>query len=116
MFANGLSSSRSNTPAPFDRERFTAITIQDNVRAQHKLVVGQFGANKIQLAIGRSMGAFQADQWDLAHPDLVERIAPCCGAARVSRHCYVFFAGAKAALQADAAFAGGDCKSPPSRA
>jgi homoserine O-acetyltransferase len=33
MFANGLSSSPSNAPAPFDRARFPAITIQDNVRA-----------------------------------------------------------------------------------
>ena len=112
-FANGLSSSPPNTPAPFDRGRFPAITIQDNVRAQYKLVVDHLGAQKIQLAIGGSMGAFQAYQWGLAYPDLVQRIAPCCGAARVSRHCYVFLAGAKAALQADAAYAGGDYKSPP---
>jgi homoserine O-acetyltransferase len=59
------------------------------------------------------MGAFQAYQWGLAHPGLVERIAPCCGAARVSRHCYVFLAGAKAALEADPTLAGGDYAAPP---
>jgi homoserine O-acetyltransferase len=108
MFANGLSSSPSNTPAPFDRARFPAITIQDNVRAQHRLMTELFGVKRIQLVIGGSMGAFQAYQWGLAHPDLVERIAPCCGAARVSPHCYVFLAGAKAALLADPAYESGD--------
>lgn len=113
MFANSLSSSPSNTPPPYDRARFPAISIQDNVRAQHRLVMEQFGICRIQLAIGGSMGAFQAYQWGLAHPDLVERIAPCCGAARVSPHCYVFLAGAKAALEADPALQGGDYTDPP---
>ena len=113
LFANGLSSSPSNTPAPFDRGRFPAITIQDNVRAQGRLLFEHFGVKRIQLAIGGSMGAFQAYQWALSFPDLVERIAPCCGAARVSPHCYVFLAGAKAALLADPAYAGGDYDKPP---
>lgn len=115
MFANGLSSSPSNTPAPFDRGRFPAISIQDNVRAQHRLMTEEFKVKRIQLVIGGSMGAFQAYQWGLAYPDLVERIAPCCGAARCSPHCYVFLAGAKAALTADAAFNGGDYKSQPEK-
>ena len=34
MFANGLSSSPSNTPAPFAGPRFPAITIQDNVMTE----------------------------------------------------------------------------------
>ena len=59
------------------------------------------------------MGAFQAYQWGLAYPDLVERIAPCCGAARVSPHCYVFLEGAKAALTADQKLEGGDYAAPP---
>ncbi|MGD9536385.1 MAG: alpha/beta fold hydrolase [Alphaproteobacteria bacterium] len=113
MFANGLSSSPSNTPAPFDRGRFPAITIQDNVRAQARLLAERFDVRRIRLVIGGSMGAFQAYQWGLAYPELVERIAPCCGAARVSPHCYVFLAGAKAALLADPAFVHGDYYRPP---
>ena len=113
MFANGLSSSPSNTPSPCDRGRFPAITIQDNVRAQHRLLMTRFEPTRIQLVIGGSMGAFQAYQWGLAYPDLVERVAPCCGAARVSPHCYVFLAGAKSALQADSLYAGGDYGQPP---
>jgi homoserine O-acetyltransferase/O-succinyltransferase len=113
MFANGLSSSPSNTPPPFDRARFPAITIQDNVRAQHRLMTELFDVRNIQLVIGGSMGAFQAYQWGLAHPELVARIAPCCGAARCSPHCYVFLAGAKAALLADPVYANGDYEKTP---
>ncbi|HET7714692.1 MAG TPA: alpha/beta fold hydrolase [Bauldia sp.] len=113
MFANGLSSSPSNTPPPHDRARFPKISVQDNVRAQHRLLAEKFQVKKIQLAIGGSMGAFQAYQWGLAHADLVERIAPMCGAARVSRHCFVFLDGAKAALLADPAYKGGDYDRPP---
>jgi homoserine O-acetyltransferase/O-succinyltransferase len=113
MFANGLSSSPSNTPAPFDRARFPHHTIQDNVRAQHHLLSERFDVQRIQLVIGGSMGAFQAFQWALDHPDLVERIMPCCGASRCSPHCYVFLWGVKAALLADSAYAGGDYSEPP---
>jgi homoserine O-acetyltransferase/O-succinyltransferase len=113
MFANGLSSSPSNTPAPFDRARFPHHTIQDNVRAQHHLLSERFDVQRIQLVIGGSMGAFQAFQWALDHPDLVERIMPCCGASGCSPHCYVFLWGVKAALVADSAYAGGDYSEPP---
>lgn len=115
MFGNGLSSSPTNAPAPFDRARFPHHTIQDNVRAQHRLMTERFDVQEIQLVLGGSMGAFQAFQWALDHPDLVERIMPCCGASKVSPHCYVFLWGVKAALLADEAYAGGEYDSPPER-
>ena len=113
MFSNGLSSSPSNTAAPFDRARFPAISIQDNVRAQHRLVTELFSVSRIQLVIGGSMGAFQAYQWALAHPELIERMVGMCGAARCTPHCYVFLAGAKAALLADPAYADGEYAMQP---
>jgi homoserine acetyltransferase len=115
MFGNGLSSSPTNTPPPFDRARFPHHTIQDNVRAQHRLLVERFDVQGIQLVIGGSIGAFQSFQWALSHPELVQRIMPCCGASRVSPHCYVFLEGVKAALLADAAYAGGDYQRRPRR-
>lgn len=113
MFSNGLSSSPSNTPPPFDRVRFPSVSIQDNVRAQHRLVTERFDVGRIQLVIGGSMGAFQAYQWALAHPELVARMVGMCGAARCTPHCYVFLAGAKAALLADPAYAGGEYAAQP---
>lgn len=113
LFGNGVSSSPSNTPEPFARGRFPKHTIDDNVRAQHRLVTERFDVQRIQLVIGGSMGAMQAYQWGLSHGDLVERIMPCCGCAQVSPHCYVFTKGVQAALEADAAYNGGDYDVPP---
>jgi hypothetical protein len=36
MFGNGLSSSPSNTPRPFDRAGFPNVTLYDNVECQHR--------------------------------------------------------------------------------
>jgi homoserine O-acetyltransferase len=107
MFGNGLSSSPSNTPAPYDRARFPDVTMYDNVRAQHRLVTEQFGIEKLPLVTGWSMGAGQTYQWGVAYPDMVERIAPFCGSTVTSEHNFVFLEGVKAALTADEAFRGG---------
>jgi homoserine O-acetyltransferase len=59
------------------------------------------------------MGAQQAFQWGALYSDMVEAIAAICGSARTSPHNYLFLDGAKAALLADAAFAGGRYREPP---
>jgi homoserine O-acetyltransferase len=107
MFGNGLSSSPSNTPAPYDRARFPHVTMYDNVRAQHRLVTEHFGIERLPLVTGWSMGAGQTYQWAVAYPEMVERIAPFCGSSVTSEHNQVFLEGVKAALTADEAFRGG---------
>ena len=42
---------------------FVQIRVQDNVKAQHKLVTEKFGIKKLVMVIGWSMGAGQAFQW-----------------------------------------------------
>jgi homoserine O-acetyltransferase len=113
MIGNGLSSSPSNTPEPYNGPRFPNVTACDNVRAQHCLVTEQFGIERIRMVVGWSMGALQTFHWGALYPDMVERIAPFCGSAKCSRHNFVFLEGVKAALTADAAFAGGWYKSKP---
>ena len=113
MLGNGLSSSPSNTPAPHDGPRFPLVTVRDNVLLQHRLVTEVLGISSLRLVTGFSMGALQAFQWGALFPDMVQRIAPFCGSARVSRHNWLFLEGCKAALMADAAFAGGDYAAPP---
>src|SRR5258708_7782348 len=63
MFGNGLSSSPSNTPPPFDRAVFPNITVYDNVVCQHRLVTERLGVKQVRLVVGFSMGAQQAFQW-----------------------------------------------------
>ncbi len=113
MMGNGLSSSPSNTPMPYDRARFPQVSLYDNVASQHRLVTDMFGIERIALVVGWSMGAQQAFQWGSLYPGMVERIAPICGSARTSRHNFVFLEGVKAALTADDAWANGWYEKPP---
>ena len=115
MFGNSVSTSPSNASDQQRGPNFPRIDIRDNVRAQHELVVGHIGVREIQLVIGGSMGAFQAYQWALSYSDIVRRFAACCGASRVSGHCYVFLEGVKAALLADEHYVNGAFAAKPER-
>jgi homoserine O-acetyltransferase/O-succinyltransferase len=112
MLSNGLSSSPSNTPPPFDGPRFPGMTIHDNVACQHRLLKA-LGVEEVRLVMGFSMGALQTFEWGCQRADMVHAILPICGAARVSPHNYLFLEGVKAALLADQHFAGGDYSEPP---
>ncbi|MGB3293423.1 MAG: alpha/beta fold hydrolase [Phormidesmis sp.] len=107
MFGNGLSSSPSNTPPPYDRARFPHVTFYDNVAAQHRLVTEKFGIEKIALVTGWSMGAGQTYQWGVSYPEMVERVFPFCGSAKTSLHNIVFLEGVKVAIQTDVAWQDG---------
>jgi homoserine O-acetyltransferase/O-succinyltransferase len=114
-FGNGLSSSPSNTPAPFDRGRYPHFTMADNVRVQERLLREVFGIERVALVYGFSMGAQQAFHWGALFPDKVERIAPVCGSAKTARHNFVFLEGVKAALTADPAWQDGYFATQPLR-
>ena len=115
LFGNGLSSSPSNTPAPYGRARFPRVTYCDNIGFQHRLVTEQFGIERIALVCGFSMGAQQTFHWGALYPDMVERIAPWCGSAKTARHNFVFLEGVKAALCADDAWNNGWYDTPPAK-
>ena len=115
MLGNGLSSSPSNTPPPYDRARFPDIDVRDNVRAQHRLVTEHFGVERLVAVTGWSMGAGQTYQWAVSHPEMVPKILPFCGSARTAPHNVVFLEGVKAALTADAAWQYGWYDEQPTR-
>ncbi|WP_025033697.1 alpha/beta fold hydrolase [Bradyrhizobium sp. DOA9] len=102
LFGNGLSSSPSNTPAPFPE-----VSYHDAIAVQHRLLAERFGITKLALVYGWSMGGMQAYHWAALHPDMVERAAIVCGSARCAPYNYVFLESVKAALTADPAFRGG---------
>jgi homoserine O-acetyltransferase len=115
MFANGFSSSPSNTPAPFDGPRFPAIAIRDNVAAAHRLLTSELAVTHLRAIVGFSMGAQQAFQWATSHPDFTTDIVPYCGTAKTYPHGVVRLEGAISALTADAAFDDGRYTSPPKK-
>ena len=115
LFGNGLSSSPSNTPAPYGGSRFPSVTLFDNVLAQHTLLTELFGVEEIALVAGWSMAGCQSFQWGAQYPDMVKNILPFCGSAKTSIHNFVFLEGVKAALQADEKFNHGNYTSPPEK-
>ncbi len=115
LFGNGISSSPSNTPAPFDGARFPTITLFDNVRAQHALLTEHLGVEQIAIVAGWSMAGCQSFQWAAQYPDMVKAILPFCASAKTAEHNIVFLEGVKAALQADAVYNDGDYQTPPTK-
>ena len=105
-FGNGLSSSPSNTPPPFDRARWPHFTMTDNVRVQQRLLHEIFGIERVKLVYGFSMGAQQAFHWGALFPDRVERIAAICGSAKTSPHNFVFLEGRQSGLHRRPGLAG----------
>jgi len=115
LFGNGISSSPSNTPTPFNAANFPEITLYDNIRAQHRLLTEELGVKRIALVTGWSMAGCQSFQWAAQYPDFVNAILPFCASAKTSEHNIVFLEGVKAALQADAIYADGNYTSPPAK-
>jgi len=113
MFGNGISSSPSNTPAPFNGADFPEVTLFDNVHAQYRLLTEKLGVERVALVTGWSMAGCQSFQWGAQYPGFVDAILPFCASARTSEHNIVFLEGVKAALQADAVYADGRYSSPP---
>jgi homoserine O-acetyltransferase/O-succinyltransferase len=114
LLGNGVSTSPSNAGRVFGAARFPLVTIADNVRLQHRLVREVFDARRVRLAVGWSMGGQQAYHWAALYPELVERLAVVCGAARTAPHTHVFLEGMLAALCADPDWPGDDGR-PPGR-
>ena len=113
MFGNGLSSSPSNTSAPYDGPRFPLITLWDNISNQHKLLTEHLKVKRLALVTGWSMAGCQAYQWAAQFPDIVNAILPFCSSAKTSPHNFVFLEGVKAALCADQNWKEGNYVSPP---
>jgi homoserine O-acetyltransferase len=95
MFANGLSSSPSNTA-----DWPGLVTSWDNVHAQQRLLAEQWGIERLHAVYGWSMGAQQAYHWAALFPDRVARAVVNCGSARTAVHNKVFLKGLMAVLEA----------------
>src|SRR5580700_12226703 len=113
LFGNGRSSSPSNTPEPYHGPRFPIMTIRDNVDAVHRLLTDELKITHLRAIIGFSMSAQQAFQWAVSYPAFAGRIVATSGTAKTYPHGIVRLEGQIAALTADAAFEGGDYKTPP---
>lgn len=101
QIGSGLSTSPHNTPSPFNGPKFPKVRIGDDVRAQHALLTGKFGIEKLEMVCGGSMGAQQTYEWAVRFPDMVKRAAPIAGTARNTPHNYVFAEALSEAITSD---------------
>lgn len=114
LLSGGVSSSPSNTPAPFEAGRFPRVTLHDNVRLQRMLLDG-LGIEHLKLVAGWSMGGCQAYQWGAQYPDMMDAIAPLCCSARTAHFNKIFLLALRRALKLDPAFEDGFYTRPPVR-
>jgi len=113
LFGNGRSSSPSNAPEPFHAPRFPVTTIRDNVEAVHRLLTQELRVNHVHAVVGFSMGAEQAFQWAVSHPDFMDDIVATAGTAKCYGHGFVRLEGQIAALTTDPAWHDGEYTTPP---
>lgn len=115
LLGNGLSTSPSNVPPPLELGRFPHVTIHDNVRLQHMLVMGPLGLQRLRLVTGWSMGACQAFEWASQFPEVVQAACPIAGSARTGDFNKVFLLSLQRVLQLDPIYADGFYERPPVR-
>ena len=107
QFGNGMSSSPSNQPAPWNQAAFPPISTSDDVIAQHRLVSEHFGIKKLRMVSGWSMGAQQTYEWAVRFPDMMDSIVPFAGCARTPAHNQIFGDLFMAILESDPTWNGG---------
>jgi homoserine O-acetyltransferase len=107
QFANGFSSSPTNTPPPFNDGAFPNVTIGDDVRAQHRMLTERYGIDRLALVLGWSMGAQQTYEWAVRYPDMVQRALPIAGTAKTTPHDYIFVRAHEDTIKSDPAWNNG---------
>jgi homoserine O-acetyltransferase len=112
---SGPGSINPETGCPYAMS-FPPVTIPDMVRLQ-KMLIGHLGIDRLLAVSGGSMGAMQALEWAVAHPDSVAAAIPIAGTARHSPQQIAFNEVGRQAIMADADWNEGNYygKRPPAR-
>ena len=104
QLGNGLSTSPHNVGGEQSMENFPALSIGDDVVAQHRLLTEKFKIKELQLVTGWSMGAQQTLEWAIRYPSMVKRAAPVAGTAQCTSHNSLYVDVFCEALMSDPAF------------
>lgn len=91
---------------PYGKD-FPLVTIRDMIQL-HQRLRRHLGIDKIQLAIGGSMGAQQVLEWAVIEPDLFEHICILASNARHSPWGVAFNEAQRMAIAADPSYENGD--------
>jgi homoserine O-acetyltransferase/O-succinyltransferase len=86
--------------------RFPLVTIGDMVNAERRLVE-RLGINRL-IAVGGSIGGFQALEWATRHPDLVKASAPIASSGALGPQQIALNEAGRRAIMADPNWRGGE--------
>lgn len=107
-----IGSGTSSQPADGLRGGFPRYNIRDLVRAQRELVA-HLGITQLKAVAGASMGAFQALEWAILFPQMVERAALLVPAARAGNIFRSIVESALGVLRLDPLWQGGNYTAQP---
>jgi homoserine O-acetyltransferase/O-succinyltransferase len=82
-FANGRSSSPSNTPRA-SQPAFRDLTIGDMVESQYRLLTERLQVPRLHAVVGISMGGVQAFEWAVRYPTFARFVIPIVGSPRLA--------------------------------
>jgi homoserine O-acetyltransferase len=86
---------------------FPLITVRDLVNV-HELLRNHLGIRKIHTIIGASIGGYQALEYSIMFPDLVQRLVLLASGAKQTPWALAFSESMRLAMEADQTFADGD--------
>jgi homoserine O-acetyltransferase len=86
---------------------FPLITLRDLVNV-HEMLRINLGITKIHTIIGASIGGYQALEYSIMYPELVERLIVLASGARQTPWALAFSESMRLAMQADQTFTSGD--------
>ncbi|MEW6364712.1 MAG: homoserine O-acetyltransferase [Acidobacteriota bacterium] len=104
--STGPGSTNPETGRPYG-SRFPAITVGDIVRAQHCLVTA-LGIRRLHAVMGGCFGGFQALEWMVRYPQMVDRAVLIGTSTRASAHTIARNAVVREAIIMDARWDNGD--------
>lgn len=81
VITTGPASINPETGKPYALD-FPVVTIRDFVNVQKRLL-DSLGIKKLHAVVGASMGSFQALEWSIAYPEMVERMASVIGVGQM---------------------------------
>ena len=88
-------------------EQFPLVTIRDMVQA-HELLRNHLGIRKIYLLAGGSMGGYQALEWSVMQPSVIDQLLLLVTAARETPWGIAIHTAQRLAIEADGTWGGGN--------
>ena len=114
-FANGVSSSPSNSPGQHGTA-FPALTLNDSVRAQYRVLTETLHLKHLHAVVGLSMGGEQSFVWSVLYPKFFDLAVPILGSPRPTSYDLHVKAIQLASIESDPDYKHGDYTTEPALA